>query len=70
VKPAVWPRGIVAEGTNPARGIDKFKEGRRERFLTGEELERLGGALREAETAGIPWTVDETKRAAKHVPKV
>jgi hypothetical protein len=42
--------GIVPEGTNPARGIDKFKESRRERFLTGEELERLGSAIREAET--------------------
>jgi hypothetical protein len=61
--------GIVREGTNPARGIDKFKESRRERFLTGEELIRLGSAIREAETTGIPWTVDETKPAAKHVPK-
>jgi hypothetical protein len=32
--------GIVPEGTNSARGIDKFKESRRERFLTGVELER------------------------------
>lgn len=61
--------GIVPEGTNPARGIDKFKESRRERFLTGEELERLGSAIREAETTGIPWSVDETKPTAKHVPK-
>jgi integrase len=61
--------GIVPEGSNPARGIDKFKESRRERFLTGEELERLGSAIREAETTGIPWTLDETKSAAKHVPK-
>jgi integrase len=61
--------GIVPEGTNPARGIDKFKEGRRERFLTGEELERLGGAIREAETTGIPWTVNDTMPTAKHVPK-
>jgi hypothetical protein len=51
--------GFVPEGTNPARGIDKFAESRRERFLTGEELERLGSAIREAETAGIPWTVDD-----------
>jgi Arm DNA-binding domain len=29
---------IVPEGTNPARGIDRFKESRRERFLTVEEL--------------------------------
>lgn len=62
--------GLVPEGTNPARGIDKFKEGRRERFLTGEELERLGGAIREAETMGLAWTVDESKPTAKHVPKV
>jgi integrase len=61
--------GIVAEGTNPARRIDKFKESRRERFLTGEELERLGSAIREAETTGIPWTVDESSPTAKHVPK-
>lgn len=61
--------GFVSEGTNPARGIDKFKEDRRERFLTSEELERLGGAIREAETLGIPWTVDETKSTAKHVRK-
>ncbi len=61
--------GLVPEGTNPARGIDKFKESRRERFLTGKELERLGGAIREAETTGILWTVDETKPTAKHVPK-
>jgi integrase len=60
---------IVPEGTNPARGIDKFKENRRERFLTGEELERLGNAIREAETAGVPWTVDESRPNAKHVPK-
>ena len=61
--------GIVPEGTNPARGIDKFKESRRERFLTGEELERLGRTIREAETVGIPWTVDQSKPNAKHAPK-
>jgi integrase len=61
--------GIVTEGSNPARGIDKFKESRRERFLTGEELERLGSAIREAETIGIPWTADESRLNAKHVPK-
>jgi integrase len=61
--------GIVPEGTNPARGIDKFKESRRERFLTCEELERLGSAIREAESTGLPWTVDEANPNAKHVPK-
>ena len=57
--------GIVPEGTNPARGIVKFQESHRERFLTGMELERLGSAIREAETTGIPWSVDETKPTAK-----
>jgi integrase len=61
--------GAVPEGTNPVRKIDKFKEHRRERFLTGEELERLGSAMREAETKGIAWDVDEGKPEAKHLPK-
>ena len=59
---------IVPEGVNPARRIEKFKESRRERFLTVEELERLGGAIREAETTGIPWVIDESKSNAKHLP--
>jgi len=32
-------------------------------------LKRLGSAIREAESTGVPWTVDETKPATKHVPK-
>lgn len=60
--------GVVPEGTNPTRKIEKFLESRRERFLTGEELERLGSAIREAETKGIPWDVNEAKRTAKHLP--
>jgi integrase len=60
--------GIVPEGTNPSRGIEKFKESRRERFLTGEELERLGTAIREAETSGLPWVLDESNPNTKHVP--
>ena len=42
---------------------------RRERFLTSAELARIGSALREAETTGIPWVVDEIKPNAKHIPK-
>src|SRR5271155_5881994 len=61
--------GIVPEGTNPARGIDKFREDRRERFLTGEELERLGNAIREAESTGIPWVVDESNPNGKYLSK-
>jgi integrase len=61
--------GIVAEETKPASGIEKYRETRRERFLNGEELERLGSAIKEAETSGIPWTVDTSKPTAKHLPK-
>jgi integrase len=62
-------RGIVAESMNPGRRIEQFKEHRRERFLTGEELMRLGAAIREAGTKGIPWDVDEARPKAKHLPK-
>jgi integrase len=61
--------GAVAEGVNPVRKIDKYKEHRRERFLTAAELERLGAAIREAETKGIPWEVDEAKPTARHLSK-
>ena len=44
---------LVPEGFNPARRVRKFKEPRgRERFLSYEELARLGLALGTAETAG------------------
>ena len=61
--------GVIPEGTNPTRKIDKFKEHRRERFLTGKEIERLGSTIREAETKGIAWVVNEEKPKAKHLPK-
>ena len=62
-------RGLVPEGLNPASRIEKYSERRRERFLTTKELARIGDALREAETKGIPWEVDETQPNAKHIPK-
>jgi integrase len=62
-------RRIVPLGFNPARGIDKYREKGRERFLSIEELLRLGDAIREAETVGLPYFVDETKPKAKHAPK-
>ncbi len=41
--------GLVADGTNPCRGVRKYKEKKRERFLTRDEYRRLGQALLEAE---------------------
>ena len=49
-------------------GIKLYSEEGRERFLTSAELERLGAALRLAETEGLPWKLDQTKRS-KHLPK-
>ena len=62
-------RGLVPEGHNPAKGIERYREEGRERFLTDQELLRLGAALDEAETIGLPWDVDDTKPASKHLAK-
>jgi integrase len=62
--PLSCPKGPIRHG-----GIEKFKESCRGRFLTAVELERLGSAIREAETTGIPRTVDCSKLKAKHLPK-
>ncbi len=59
--------GEVEEGFNPTRGIDFFREQGRERFLSTDELRRLGATLRLAETEGLPWDVDEKKPNAKHL---
>ena len=47
--------GHVPEGhPNPAsKKIARYREQGRERYLTGDELSRLGDALREAEAAGV-----------------
>lgn len=44
--------GVRPEGTNPCRYVDKFPERRRERFLSGAELARLGELLAAAERSG------------------
>jgi integrase len=74
---AVWSKafawaastGLIPEGQNPAKGMKKYREQGRERFLTSEELARLGDTLRKGETTGLPYSVDETKPTAKHAAK-
>jgi integrase len=70
---AVWNwaarRDEVAFADNPARAIERYPERGRERYLTSEELARLGDVLREGETIGLPYSVDEIKPTAKHAPK-
>jgi integrase len=60
---------IVPRGFNPAEGIEKYAERERETYLTLAQLERLGDAIREATTTGVPYLVDETKPTAKHAPR-
>ncbi len=60
---------LVPPGFNPCRGIECFPEEGRERYLTSPELAQIGEALREAETIGLPYSVDATKPTAKHAPK-
>ena len=60
--------GLVPERCNPIRGIEKYREQGRERYLTEEELKRLGDAIMVAETTGIPWTIDANRPTAKFAP--
>ncbi|MBB3978894.1 integrase [Rhizobium azooxidifex] len=63
----VWgaKNGFVPVGFNPARGIDLNREEGRERFLTVDEMQRLGEAMHEAETIGF----EVNAGSAKHAPK-
>ena len=59
--------GLVADGTNPCRGVRKYKEKKRERFLTRDEYRRLGQTLVAAEAeveAGIEGAVSPYAIAA------
>ena len=56
-------------GPSPTNGLERNQERSRERYLTPDELRRLGKALRDAETVGPPWVVDEQRPKAKHLPK-
>jgi integrase len=62
-------RDEVEAGSNPAAGIERYRERSRDRYLSAAELGRLGDALHRAETEGLPWDLDETKPLSKHVPK-
>ncbi len=61
--------GYLPKGCNPARDVKRFREEGRERYLTANELDRLGAVLRQAETQGLPWMIRASGDAAKHIPK-
>jgi integrase len=60
---------FVPRGFNPANGIEKYREQGRECFLDPAKLARLGDAIREAETIGIEYDVNETGPKAKHAAR-
>jgi integrase len=57
------------EGSNPCTRIERYQENERERFLSADELGRLGATLRQAESNGLPWNVNTEKPTAKHLAK-
>jgi len=50
---AKW--GAVSAGVNPCRGIKRYREEMRERFLSAEEIARLGKALGDEGGSGQDW---------------
>jgi integrase len=57
---AAWAYGADAgllpeNARSPARGVEQYREQKRERYLSEAELARLGEAIRLAETDGIEW---------------
>lgn len=69
---SVWTyaarRDEVERSSNPATGLERNTENAVVRYLSTDEFARLGDALREAETIGLPWEIDPKKKT-KHVPK-
>jgi integrase len=48
--------GVRHDQVNPLQSVEKYPERSRERYLTGEEIKRLGEVLGDAElTASEPW---------------
>jgi integrase len=51
-------RGARAKASNPVRGLERYRETSRERFLSRDEFARLGSALKAAEAQGVnPFAV-------------
>jgi len=59
------PAAVLTNVPNPAEGIERFEETERGRVLSTDELQRLGAAIRLAETDGIEWQLNDDAKA-KH----
>ncbi len=51
--------GLRTEASNPCRHIDRYRERKRQRFLSQPEMARLGGALTRADRDALasPWAI-------------
>jgi integrase len=66
--------GYRPKHSNPAPDVEPYVEHARERFLSGEEMARLGAALTTAETVGVPPAPSRRRKpkkgkTAKHRPR-
>jgi integrase len=61
-------KGVCPEGPNPCKRVKRYAERSKERFLSNDELARLGAAIDECETLGIQWEPDPAKKV-KHAPR-
>ncbi|KZL05564.1 site-specific integrase [Pseudovibrio sp. Ad26] len=61
----VW--GLRPEHSNPVRLVKRYKENERDRFLSGDELQRLGKTLELAEKEGLPWIIKASPENHKHL---
>lgn len=57
--------GLVSKGFNPTQGIERFPERTLERYLSSEEITRIGEAIRQGEATGIPWSENRKAKSAK-----
>lgn len=62
-------KGGCGKSSNPVRLVKRYKENERDRFLSGEELQRLGRTLELADQEGLPWVIKAGNSTAKHLPK-
>lgn len=59
-------RDEVLDAANPTRGLERYPEKPKERYLSTDELLRLGDALRLGETEGFAWKPPKSGPRAKH----
>ena len=61
--------GELGSLPSPTKDLELYPEENQDRYLTVEEMRRLGKAMHLAETTGLPWLIDEGGPKAKHLAK-